>query len=71
VHLDKLSFQQETVWKLADVGFVTLLFLLGDLTLMLSLCPGLSLLIRVEDSLQGDLGLAVLTFDGAVVVALV
>jgi hypothetical protein len=31
VHLDKLSFERETVWKLADVGFVTLLFLLEDL----------------------------------------
>jgi hypothetical protein len=46
-----LSFQRETVWKLADIGFVTLLFLLEDLTLMPSLCPGLSSLNLVGDSL--------------------
>jgi hypothetical protein len=68
VHLDKLSFERETVWKLADVGSVTLL---KNLTLMPSLCPGLSFIILVEDSMQGDLERAVLTFVGAVVVALV
>jgi hypothetical protein len=59
------------VWKPADVGFITLLFLLEDLILLPSLCPGLLLLLLVEDSLQGDSVLVVLTFVGAVVIALV
>jgi hypothetical protein len=65
-----LSSHWEKVWKLADVGFVTLLFLLEDLTL-LSSCPGLSLRILVEDLLQGGSELAVLMFVGAGVVAIV
>jgi hypothetical protein len=35
IHLDKLSFEQETVLKAADVVVVTLLFLSGDLRLAL------------------------------------
>jgi hypothetical protein len=66
-----LSFERELVWKLPDVGFVTLLFLLEDLTLMPSLCPGLLSQNLVGDSLQGDSEREVLTFVGAVVVALV
>jgi hypothetical protein len=65
--LDILSFEQETVWNLADVGFVTLLFLLEDLILL----PSLLSQNLVEDWLQRGSEQAVLMFVEAVVVALV
>jgi hypothetical protein len=55
------------VWKLADVGFVTRLFLLKDLILL----PSLSSQNLVENWLQGGSEPGVLLFVGAVVFALV
>jgi hypothetical protein len=77
VYWDKLSFEREMVWKAADVGFLTLLFLLEDLLLVVAVVgallpsfPELLLLALEENSLQGGSEQSVLTVVGTVVVAL-
>jgi hypothetical protein len=67
VHLNILSFERGTMRKMADAGFITLLFLLEDLILL----PSLLLQNLVEDWLQRGSALAVLMCVGAVVVVLV
>jgi hypothetical protein len=67
VHLDILSFEQGTMRKMADIGFVTLLFLLEDLILL----PSLLSQNLVEDWLQRVSAPAMLMCVGAVVVVLV
>jgi hypothetical protein len=67
VELDILSFERETMRKKADIGFVTLLFLLEDLILL----PSLLLQNLVEDWLQRVSAPAMLMCVGAVVVVLV